>query len=705
MLREAHFLSLQGFFDPASVAVIGVGREPGGVGRAVFDNLLSGGFTGAVYPINPRADEIAGKRCYHDVAELPSVPDLAVIAVPADACLEEIEALGDLGVGAAIVISAGFKETGPAGAAKERAMVAAAAERGVRLLGPNCLGLISMRSKLNASFSSTVPPAGGIAFMSQSGALGTAILDWASGVGIGLSSFVSLGNKADLDESDLLQAWTDDPDTRVVVAYLESIADGRRFVDVASTLVATKPLIVLKAGSSDAGARAVSSHTGSLAGSQTAYEAAFRKAGIIRADTVQDLFDFAEGFSRQPLPAGPGVAILTNAGGPAIMATDACEALGVGLASLERETSEALRAALPDAAAVYNPVDVLGDAKAERYAAAARILAADPNVRSLLVILTPQAPTQPKETAEAVAAVAKESGLPMFGCFMGQRAVAEGRAALTAAGVPSYEFPERAVGTLAAMERYRAHLAAPQPQAAEVDADRDAVRAVIDEALGARRMTIAEERAAAVASAYGIAIPKGGLARDVKEARLLAARIGFPVAMKIASPDILHKSDLGGIRLGVTDLDMVSRAYAELVDSAQSRMPDAVIWGVTVQQMIPAGREVIVGINRDPTFGPLVMFGLGGIYVEVMKDVTFRMCPVSPEEARAMVTEVKAFGLLRGARGQKPADIDAIVDVIVKVSALASDFDDILELDINPLMVMDRGGGALAVDIRIGIGG
>ena len=698
-------MSLRGFFDPRSVTVIGVGREPGGVGRAVFDNLLSAGFDGPVYPVNPRADEIAGVRCYHSVAEIPTVSDLAVIALPADLCLDAVTQLGDVGVKAAIVISAGFKETGPAGAAMERALIAAAAERGVRLLGPNCLGLISTRTKLNASFSSTVPPAGGIAFMSQSGALGTAILDWAAGAGIGLSAFVSLGNKADLDESDLIQAWTEDPDTRVVVAYLESIANGRRFVDVASTLVASKPLIVLKAGSSDAGARAVSSHTGSLAGSQTAYEAAFRKAGIIRADTVQDLFDFAEGFSKQPLPAGPGLAILTNAGGPAIMATDACESLRVGLAGLERETTEALRAALPPAAAVYNPVDVLGDAKADRYETAARILAADPNVRSILVILTPQAPTQAVETADAVAAVAKETGLTVFGCFMGDRAVAAGRSALSAAGVPSYEFPERAVKTLAAMERYRAHLAAPQPQAQPVAADCEAVRGIIDEAHAARRMTITEERAAAVATAYGISVPAGGLARDVKEARLLAAKIGFPVAMKIASPDILHKSDLGGIRLGVTDLDMVTRAYGELVDGARSRMPDALIWGVTVQQMIPAGREVIVGINRDPTFGPLVMFGLGGIYVEVMKDVTFRMCPVSPGEARAMVGEVKAFALLRGARGENPADIDAIVDVIVRVSALASDLDDILELDINPLMVMERGGGALAVDIRIGIGG
>jgi acetyl coenzyme A synthetase (ADP forming)-like protein len=698
-------LPLQGFFDPTSVAVIGVGRKPGGVGRAVYDNLLAAGFAGDVYPVNPLADEIDGHRCYHSIGETPSVPDLVVIAVPADLCLGAISELGDAGVHAAIVISAGFKETGPAGAAMERALTAAAAERDVRLLGPNCLGLISTRAKLNASFSSTVPPTGGIAFMSQSGALGTAILDWAAGVGIGLSAFVSLGNKADLDESDLLEAWTDDEDTKVVVAYLESIADGRRFVDVASTLVAAKPLIVLKAGSSDAGARAVSSHTGSLAGSQTAYEAAFRKAGIIRAETVEDLFDLAEGFARQPLPAGPGLAILTNAGGPAIMATDACDALGVGLASLERETTEALRAALPEAAAVYNPVDVLGDAKADRYEAAARILAADPNVRSVVVILTPQAPTEARATAQAVAAVAKDAGLTVFGCFMGDRAVADGRAALSTAGVPSYEFPERAVKTLAAMERYREHLAAPVAEVEEVVADREAVRAIIEEARRAKRMTITEERAAAVATAYGIRVPAGGLAQDVKAARLLAARIGFPVAMKIASPDILHKSDLGGIRLNVTDLDMVTRAYSEIVEGARTRMPDALIWGVTVQQMVPAGREVIVGINRDPTFGPLVMFGLGGIYVEVMKDVTFRMCPVSPGEARAMVSGVKAFGLLRGARGEKPADIEAIVDTIVRVSALASDFDDILELDINPLMVMERGAGALAADIRIGIGG
>jgi acyl-CoA synthetase (NDP forming) len=522
---------------------------------------------------------------------------------------------------------------------------------------------------------------------------------------VGLSSFVSLGNRSDVSESDLMDLWRDDDRTRTVVAYLESVADGPAFVEAASRLTASKPVVVLKSGGSDAGARAVSSHTGSLAGSDTAYDAAFRKAGVIRAHTVQDLFDFAEAFSRQPLPAGPGLAILTNAGGPAIMATDACDFYGVPLASLERETIDALRLALPPAAALYNPVDVLGDAPASRYAAALAALNADPNVRSILVVLTPQAPTEPEETARVVATAARESHKTTLACFMGAETVAGARLVLSREGVPAYAFPERAVASIAAMERYREHLAHPAAKATKVRADRKAVATRIASARAARRPFITEEGAAIIARAYGIPTPAGGLARDLAAATEMAAEIGYPVAVKIASPDILHKSDIGGIVLNIEGEADLKAAYERVTNAAQERLPEAELWGVTVQAMTPKGREVIVGVNRDPQFGPLLMFGLGGVYVEVMKDVTFRLCPVSEKEARAMVGEIRAFGLLRGARGQAPADIDAIVDVLVRTSALAVDFPDILEMDINPLIVMDRGNGALAADIRIGIGG
>jgi acetyltransferase len=631
--------------------------------------------------------------------------DLAVIAVPAAAVPAVIDECGSAGIEAAIVISAGFKETGPAGAALERDVVARAHAAGVRVLGPNSLGLIATAAGLNASFAPAMPEMGSIAFMSQSGALGTAVLDWAAGEGIGLSHFVSLGNKSDLSEVDLVRVWAQDPDVEVVAAYLEAVSDGTTFVGAVSELTRHKPFIALKAGGSDAGARAVSSHTGSLAGSDEAYTAAFRRAGALSVSSVQELFDLAVGFARQPLPAGPGVVLLTNAGGPAILASDACERLGVPLASLEAETITALRASLPAAAALYNPVDVLGDADPGRYAAAASILAEDPNVRSLILILTPQAMTDAVGTARGVAEVMRGREITTLASFMGAGGVADAVTALRSAGIPTFDFPERAVATLAGMARFATGLGSVPPQLPALDADRAAVREAIDHARAARRTFITEHSASRIAGAYGVAVPAGGLARDLAEARALAHDVGYPVVMKIASPDILHKSDLGGIRVGIQDPDELDAAYDDMMTRVRRRLPEAIIWGVTIQEMIPPGREVIIGVNRDPSFGPLLMFGLGGIYVEVLKDVTFRLCPVSREDAKQMITEIRAFGLLRGARGEHPADLEAVADAIVRISALATDFPEITELDVNPLIVADRGGGATAADIRIGIGG
>jgi acetyltransferase len=508
-----------------------------------------------------------------------------------------------------------------------------------------------------------------------------------------------------VSEVDFTQAWKDDANAGVVVAYLESVAHGHAFVEAAAELVDLKPFVVVKSGGSEAGARAVSSHTGSLAGSEAAYDAAFRRAGIIRAHTVQELFDYAVAFSRQPLPEGEGVAILTNAGGPAIMATDACERLGVHLASLDSETVNALHESLPPAAALYNPVDVLGDADATRYRDAARLLADDHNVRALIVMLTPQAMTDMEGTAAAVAEVAASSGKTTLACFMGEVAVKPAWEVLRRSGVPNYPFPERAVAALGAMQRYRMHRARPKPKPTELAVDEKAAAAVIEPAVAAGRAFVTEAAAAKVAAAYGIATPRGGLAPNLASAKLMADDLGYPLVMKIASPDILHKSDVGGIRLGIEDAGQLVDAYEDIMASVRNRMPDAQVWGVELQQMITGGTEVIVGINRDPTFGPLLLFGLGGIYVEILKDVSFRLCPVTSDEAREMISEIRSVGLLRGARGRAPADIEAIADVLVRVSRLAVDFPEILELDVNPLIVRERGQGAIAADIRIGIGG
>lgn len=696
---------LGAFFTPSAVAVVGASRDPGKVGHAVLANLLNGGFSGPIYPVNPTTPDILGVQAYASLRDVPGPVDLAVIVVPAKACESVIRECAELRIPAAIVVSAGFREAGPEGAALERELMRVAREGGVRVLGPNCLGLIATRSHLNASFAPLMPPAGTISFLSQSGALGTAILDWAAGEGVGLAHFVSLGNKADVSEIDLIRAWQDDSGTGVVVAYLEAITEGREFVHAVRDLVERVPFIALTAGSSDAGARAVSSHTGSLAGSRSAYDAAFRKAGAIGAQTVQELFDFAEGFARQPLPKGPGTVIVTNAGGPGILATDACDRYGVPLATLESETAEALRAVLPAAASVYNPVDILGDAPAVRYAQAIDIVLKDPNCHSLVVILTPQAMTEAEDTATVACDAARVSGITTMAVFMGDRTVAGAVSALKSGGVPTYAYPERAIATLAAMERYRAFRDAPPAEGCDVVLDRDVIRSAINHARASHRTFITESSAQRIAEAAGVRTPKAGLASDLGAAQELARSIGFPVVLKIASPDILHKSDIGGIALDLGDEAQLASAYEAIMSRVGHRMPDARIWGVTVQEQLPPGREVIIGVNRDPRFGPILMFGLGGIYVEVMKDVTFRLCPVLPDEARQMISEIRAAGLLRGARGAPPADIDAIVDVICKISALAMEFEDITELDINPLIVLDRGQGAIAADIRIGIGG
>ncbi|MCL4079557.1 acetate--CoA ligase family protein [Coriobacteriia bacterium Es71-Z0120] len=695
---------LEPVFAPRSVAVIGASRDPRAVGRTVLDNLIAGGFPGALYPVNPKADTIADLPCFPSVDSLPETPDLAVIVVPAAAVEPLVRRCGEMGVPAVIVISAGFKEAGPEGAALERSVSAAARDVGIRLIGPNCLGVIVPGSRLNASFAPTMPPAGNVAFVSQSGALGTALLDQAACQGLGLSHFVSLGNKADVDEADLFFAWADDPSVAVVVAYIEAVRDGSRFVDAARAVTRAKPLVVLKSGLSDAGARAVSSHTGSLAGSKHVYEAALRKAGAIQVHSAEELFDLAAAFATQPLPRARTVCIVTNAGGPAILATDAAERIGLGLATLEDTTTRRLRAALPAAASVYNPVDVLGDAPPERYATTLDAVADDASVGAVLAVLTPQAMTDAEGVASAVADVASKRGLCTLASFMGGERVAQGIRALRERGVPNYPYPERAVQALRAMmTRLDAETSAPA-DAPPVEGDRDVVRAAMDHARAAQRRFITEISATRIADAYGIRVPQGGVARDLDEAIALAEKVGYPVVVKIASPDILHKSDIGGIITGVTGSDGLRAAYERVLLSARTRMPEARIWGVTVQQQIPKGAETIVGLTRDPTFGHVLMFGLGGIYVEVLHDVSFRLCPVSHRDAAEMIAEIHAYPLLKGARGQAPADVEAIADTIVRVAALARDFPEIAELDINPLIVLPKGEGAVAADVRIGIG-
>lgn len=689
------------FSNPRAVAVVGASRDPGKLGYGILSNIIQYGFSGDVYPINPKADEILGLDCYPSVLDVPGPINLAVIVVPHKFVTLTLEECGQKGVEGVIVISAGFREAGLEGVRREKELVAIAKKHGIRLVGPNCLGMIDTHCPLNASFAAGMPPTGEIAFMSQSGALCTAILDWALAKGIGFSRFVSLGNKADIDEIDLLEAWEKDPHTRVILVYTEGLTDGQRFIEVARRVTKNVPVVAVKSGTTNAGSRAVSSHTGSLAGSEQAYRAAFRQAGVVRAESIEEMFDFSIAFSYQPFLKGDRIAIVTNAGGPGIMATDALERAGLQMASLSAETIETLQAGLPPASNIYNPIDVLGDALADRYALALEAVMKDDGVHGVMVILTPQVMTQIEGTAEVVGQIAGRYDKPVVGCFMGEAKVGIGTRVLNRHRVPNYSFPERAINALRAMADYYRWHKTPPMQSPVFDVDKDRVRALFDRVKAEGRLSIGDAEARQVMEAYGIPVPQSRLASTAEEAVRFAEEIDFPVVLKIASPDILHKTDIGGIKLDLRTPTDVRDAFDLMTYRAMRYMPDAELWGCQVQEMVGGGKEIIVGMKQDPQFGPLMMFGLGGIYVEALKDVTFRIAPFSRDEARTMLTEIRAIDLLRGVRGEQPTDLAAIEDVLLRLSQLVTDFPEIVEMDINPLIVFEEGRGAIGVDMRL----
>jgi acetate---CoA ligase (ADP-forming) len=695
---------IDAFFQPRSVAIIGASSNPAKLGYAVVRNLVEGGYAqrGRIYPINKGGGVILGYPAYASVLDIPDPIDLAVIVIPYQHVPETLRTCGEKGIPAAIVISAGFREAGMEGLERERELISIAREYNLRLIGPNCLGVIDTFTPLNASFAAGTPPKGPMAFMSQSGALGTAVLDIALAGRLGLSKFVSLGNKADVSETDLLQAWVDDEHTRVILIYSEGMPNGQEFIKVARQITARKPVIAIKSGVTQSGSRAVSSHTGSLAGSEQAYQAAFRQAGILRADSMEALFDMALAIGYQPPLKGEKIAIITNAGGPGILATDALERTGLTIARFKNETIRSLEQYLPDAASAANPVDVLGDALADRYRFALQRVASDPNVDGLLVLLTPQANTEIEATAEAVGQLAQDCPKPILACFMGEHRVEKGIEILNTHGVPNYPFPERAARALRAMADYCDICEKPDPQYSHFDVDRESVRRLIDRVRTEGRVTIGDAEAREILSAYGMRIPHSEVAETPERAIEIASQIGYPVVLKIASPDILHKTDVGGVKVGLEDAEAVRDAFELMVYRAQRYVPEARIWGCLVQQMMPSnGIEVLVGMNRDPQFGPLVTFGLGGIYVEILKDVTFRIAPFSVQEAEAMLAEIRSHALLDGVRGKPAADKSAIVDVLLRIGQLVLDFPEIAECDINPLIVYPRNQGAVAIDMRL----
>jgi acetate---CoA ligase (ADP-forming) len=692
---------LDKFFNPSSVAVIGAARDPGKVGHSILSNLKSNGYTGALYPVNPNARTILGLKSYPGVLSIPGPVDLAVIAVPSKFVVDAVGDCGKKGVPAAIVITAGFKETGEEGQALEQRLLEVAAANRVRILGPNCLGLINTANGLNASFASLMPKKGSIAFFSQSGALCTAILDWSLVRGVGFSKFISLGNKSDISELDLLKYLADDPQTRVILGYIEGISDGRGFMEKASKAVRKKPMVVMKGGGTAAGARAASSHTGSLAGSEKAFDAAFRQTGVLRAHTIEDLFNFALAFADNPIPSGPNLCIVTNAGGPGIIAADACEHSSAKMAELSSSTVSALRKSLPPTAGFYNPVDVIGDAKADRYASAMTTVLADPGVDGCLVILTPQAMTEVEATAKAVLDLKWRKTKPVLTCFMGGNSIKNGVALLQDGGLPTYPYPEDGIRAFDALVRYCEAKERPEPSFKHFAVDMERVRGVISSARDARKRELGEKDAREIISAYGFRVPRNVLARTSAEAVSAASEIGFPVVMKIASPDILHKTDIGGVRIGLRTAREVETAFLEITSNAHRLMPSAMVLGCMVQEMVTGGKEVILGMTLDHQFGPMIMFGMGGIYVEALGDVSFRIAPVGVEEAVSMMEETRSFRLLKGLRGEKPSDLGAARDYVLRLSQLVTDFPEIVELDINPLLVLPEGEGAVAIDARV----
>lgn len=694
---------LKPFVDPASIAVVGASRTPGKVGHDVVRNLLDAGYEGRIYPVNPKADEVLGLPCHAAVDRIEGEVELAVIAIPAQYVLDALDQCARKGTRAVIIISAGFKESGEEGARLEEQLAEKCRREGIRCMGPNCLGVISPVTRLNASFGAAMPKPGNIAFFSQSGALGTAILDIAVGEDIGLSRFISYGNKADIDETDLIEALGEDEQTDVILGYLESIDDGRKFMDVAARVTRNKPVVIFKSGRTSGGARAASSHTGSLAGADSAYSAAFRQCGVFRADTIEEFFDYARAFACRKLPANGKVAVVTNAGGPGIIATDAIESSRLTMAELSERTRRALAEHLPPQANIHNPVDVLGDAKADRYRLALEAVARDDGVASVLTILTPQTSTEVERTAIAVADAAAATDKPVLTSFMGSASVQEAWDILDRRSVPNFEQPDRAIGAMEAMLTYSEWRQAGRTDPPSYEFDEGTIRRVLDEAAANGQGTLGEREARDIAGACDIPLPQSIFAADEEAAAGAAAEIGYPVALKVSSGDILHKSDAGGVKVGLPDEAAVRVAFREVMASARDYKPDARLDGVLMQEMARPGREVIVGVKRDPQFGPLIMFGLGGIHVEVLKDVVFRVAPLALEEARAMIGEIRSAAILQAFRGEPAADVEALAECLTRVSQLAMQFPQLTECDLNPLVVYPERQGLIAVDIRFAL--
>jgi acetyl coenzyme A synthetase (ADP forming)-like protein len=696
---------LEALFTPSSVAVVGASSRIGSVGRAVFQNILNSNYTGTIYPVNTKSKSVCGVRAYPTLADIPDQIDMAVVIVPARAVPGLALEAAALGIKGLVVITAGFKEIGAEGRNLEQDLVDVCQEKHMRLVGPNCLGIINTDPAigLNASFARQQARPGNIAFISQSGALCTAVLDFAVKKNIGFSKFISVGNKADVGELALIRYLHEDPQTRVIMMYVEELRHGFEFIETVREITGgdnPTPILAIKSGRSAEGAAAASSHTGSIAGSEAVYDALFQQSGVFRVQTIEELFDYAVAFANQPLPRSNRIAIITNAGGPGIMATDVTVNSGLKLAAFNEKTIGILKKNLPSTANIHNPVDVIGDADMARYRAALQAVLEDDNVDGVIFILTPQSMTEIEATAEIIPELARKSSKPVVASFMGLFDVSSGIEYLEQHGIPHYHFPEAAARAMSALYQHTHWIHRHHYKEITITPDRQRAREIINRSLAANVRYLGEVEGNEILAAYGFPVLPARLATTPEEAARTVTELG-PCAFKIVSPDIIHKSDIGGVQVGISTADQAVRAFMDIMAAVQKNRPEAKVRGIYVQQMAEKGVEVILGIKRYRIFGPLLMFGLGGIFVEIFKDVSFRLAPIRHNGARFMIRTIKAFPMLSGARGAALCDLNELETCLLRLSALAVDNPEIAELDINPLLVHHDVCGCSVADCRI----
>jgi len=693
--------SLDGIFRPKSIAVIGASTNKGTIGREILHNLIENEFNGKVFPVNPKAEVIHSIKCYSTILDIPDIVDLAIIIVPRDQVKGIMEQCGEKGVRGVVVITSGFKETGEEGAKKEQELLEVARKYDMRMVGPNCFGVLNTDPaySMNATFSKTAPLRGNVGFMSQSGALGEAILDYANKLNLGFSMFASVGNKADISGNDLLRYWHDDPYTELILLYLENFGNPRRFTKIARGITREKPIIAVKAGRTAAGARAISSHTGVLAGLDVGTDALFDQCGVIRVTSVDELFDIAIALTHQPLPKGDRIAIITNAGGPGILATDAVVSLGMTMARFEHRTLEYLKEKLPPIASINNPIDVVAAGGPGSYAVAMEAVLSDDNVDGVIVVFVPPVVVDHRAVIKAIVEMIEKhkNNKTVLGCFMGAPDGIAGTEEMIKHKIPIYTFPESAAKALWAMARYKKWIERPQGKTVEFEVNKDTVLKILDSNTREGRDLIIGKEAMEILRAYGVGAAQLIKVRTLADLKKAASKLGFPLAMKIDDPGISHKSDVGGVAVDIRDQGELENAFKEM--KRKFGGPGGKFSGVIVQEMIK-GVETIIGMQHDPNFGPLMMFGLGGIYVEVMKDVTFKINPLTDYDAEEMIKSIKGYPLLTGFRGSEPVDIKTLEETLLRLSQLSSDFPIIDSFDINPFIVIGKTGRSKAVDAR-----